>query len=315
VKPGRRQPSVLIRLVLGGALVSGCGVSKPAPTASSWSELMLLRESKLANLLLGPDEWEASGVFALDGLLYIVFDNSTAIATIDAGLTSGSVTSGETKKSQYEGITYDAHGTPHFYVVKETDGDAVFRSRVVQLSNALEAEGSEPTDAVFPEPNTGLEGIAWIWAGEADRLLALCEANDCGIGEKPAGDGRVKVLVQDGGEWRTEASIEIPEAASFLDYSDIALRDLGNGMARVAIVSQRSSALWLGTLLEGPWRFADTGMTYAFPKRSDGAIQYCNIEGVSFLEGETFALVSDKTSESGACSDKDQSVHVFRLPQ
>jgi hypothetical protein len=317
VKPERAHLSGLVSILMGASLAFGCGISKPADPASSWSVLELLRESKLANLL-GQGEWEASGVLAREGLLYIVFDNTTSIATVDASLTQASAIPGELKNSQYEAITYDDHGTPHFYVVREseeTGAPAVFRSRIVQFSGALESEGSELTDAIFQDPNTGLEGIAWMWAGEADHLLALCEAKECGIEAQSAGRGRVKVLVQEGDEWRTEDSMEVPEVAAFLDYSDVALRDRGDGTATVAIVSQRSSALWLGTLAQEPWQFLDTGVSYAFPRRLDNATQYCNVEGVSFLDEQTLAVVSDKTAQSGPCSDKDQSVHLFRLPQ
>lgn len=303
-------------LALGPVIFQACSDPSESTPVSGSGVLQLVRESKLSKLL--PDqgnEWEASGVHARSGFLYVVFDNMTSIGIVNVSLSEGSLApGGELKNSQYEGITYDDHGTPHFYVVKETDGDTVFRGRIIQLDDNLANSSSEDTDAIFDDPNTGLEGIAWLWAHEADYLLALCEANGCGNGDTSAGHGRVKVLKQDDDMWITKAILEIPSSAGFLDYSDIALRDRGDGTASVAIVSQRSSAMWLGTVAQDPWRFADSGAVYEFPKTAGGSVQYCDVEGVTFLDDKTFAMVSDKTSGGDACRNKDESVHVFKLP-
>lgn len=319
--PDARRPTpavlaVFALLTLGAPALAGCSDPSDGADATPGSGVLtLVYETKLKKIL--PDQgidWEASGVVARDGYLHVVFDNTIAIGHVNLALTQGTVTAGEVKNSQYEGITYDDHGTAHYYVVKETDGDAVHRGQIIQLDEGWAEQAEELTDAMFEEPNSGLEGIAWLWANDNDYLLALCEANGCGSGNAAAGNGRIKVLKQDGDVWLTEAVLELPSSAAFLDYSDIALRDRGDGTATVAVVSQRSSAMWVGMLAQGPWRFVDSGAVYSFPTTSDGFVQYCSVEGVTFLDDETFAMVSDKTTESGACTEKDESVHVFRLP-
>lgn len=317
IEPNPLVLSAASLLALAALAFQGCRDSSGAdPATSGTGVLQLVGESKLSKLLADDGtDWEASGVFARDGFLYVVFDNRTSIGLVNVSLSEGSlIPGGELKNSQYEGITYDDHGTPHYYVVKETDGDTVFRGQIIQFDEAGSYQSAELTDAIFDDPNTGLEGIAWLWADVADHLLALCEANGCGSGDTSPGHGRVKVLKQDGDVWLTEAMLEVPASAGFADYSDIALRDGGDGTATVAIVSQRSSAMWLGTIAQEPWRFVDSGAVYSFPKTVGGAVQYCDIEGVSFLDDKTFAMVSDKTSGADACNKKDESVHVFKLP-
>jgi hypothetical protein len=43
---------------------------------------------------------------------------------------------------------------------------------------------------------------------------------------------------------------------------------------------------------------------------------YCNLEGVTWLENDRLAVVSDKgkADQSGRCARKDQSIHIFKLP-
>jgi hypothetical protein len=50
---------------------------------------------------------------------------------------------------------------------------------------------------------------------------------------------------------------------------------------------------------------------YRFPSKS-----YGNVEGIAWLTPDTLAAVSDraKSNQPGRCSEKDQSIHVFRIP-
>jgi hypothetical protein len=270
--------------------------------------LQLVSEIKLSTLL--PDQadtWEASGVM-LNSKLYVVFDNTTSIAKVEKDLSAATLAAvDDTAGAQYEGIAF---GNKHFYVARE--GDAT----ILQLSSTLASPAVQTTDLQFADANKGIEGIACFTVDdESCRLLALCEANGCG--NDAPGNGIVKVLRQDGAAWFTEATLHVPSVAYFADYSDIALSALPERRALVAIVSQESSALWLGTVAQDPWRFVDGGRLYTLPRAADGSAQYCNIEGVTFLSSNSaetlFAMVSDKSSDA-SCSAKSESIHLFQLP-
>ena len=79
---------------------------------------------------------------------------------------------------------------------------------------------------------------------------------------------------------------------------------------RLVIVSQTSSLLWVGELAQDDWEVFGDGQLYRFPQ--DRTLpRYRSIEGVVWLDARTVACVSDRGEEGDA---KDQSVHVFRLP-
>jgi hypothetical protein len=50
---------------------------------------------------------------------------------------------------------------------------------------------------------------------------------------------------------------------------------------------------------------------YRFPKKS-----YGNVEGIAWLSEDTLVCVSDKKKkrQPKKCADKDQSIHIFRIP-
>jgi hypothetical protein len=60
------------------------------------------------------------------------------------------------------------------------------------------------------------------------------------------------------------------------------------------------------------------GTVYNFPRDSNCEIQYCNIEGISFVDDNLLVAVSDKMKSGGKqpfrCLQKDQSIHTFVLP-
>lgn len=313
----RRSSSALaaaaVLSVFGGA---GCGPSDAVGSPlSSVPALTLLREAKLSTLLSSQAEhYEASGVTLRDGFLYIVFDNLATVGVVNVSLSAGSIADAAPENSQYEGITLDSYATHHFYVVKETDGTDPIRGRVIQLDSTGAYEGAEWTDVTFSDENAGFEGIAWLRMQDSDFLLALCEGNHCEPDRVDTGHGRIKVLEQDGNDWRTKATLALPAEAAFRDYADLALYDNGDGTYEMAVVSQESSAMWLGQLTTNPLAIDGPGSVYAFPSTGDRAVAYCDVEGVTFLTRTTFAMVSDKTSGGERCEAEDESVHVFALP-
>eukprot|EP00919_Chromeraceae_sp_WS-2016_P065957 GHVR01156027.1.p1 GENE.GHVR01156027.1~~GHVR01156027.1.p1 ORF type:complete len:317 (+),score=84.54 GHVR01156027.1:184-1134(+) len=205
------------------------------------------------------------------------------------------------------------------------------------------------TEKVFPSGNKGFEGAVGLRSKSGSLLiLALCEGNYCEGGNKgrQVGNGRLVLMEKkmkkkekkDKKEkkekkekeeeeeeeecvWETLSEIKIPAEANFVDYSGVAVRG-----DTIAIVSQESSALWLGKIeldedgsvdpkevkVKGP------GKVYYFPRDDDCRVVYCNIEGIDFVNDNTIVAVSDKMKGGGRqdfrCAAKDQSIHIFHLP-
>ena len=294
-------------------LVSCSGHQVPPsaiPTYTPSGRMVLDREIKLSKIFGSTlDHYEGSGVAMRNGSLYIVFDDSPRLGIMDIGLTTGHLGPGGTSDSQFESITANQNG---FYVIVEADPTG--RSQVIPFDNDGNAQPAQPTDATFADPNKGIEGAAWISAGGTEYLLALCEGNFCSDDETSFGNGRIKVLALQNGSWSTVTTLNVPPAAAFADYADLALRDAGDGTFDVAVLSQASAALWLGKLTTAPFAITGPGTVYDFPKNDDGTEAYCELEGITFLNATTFAMVSDKTNDKTYCNDKDTSAHIFRLP-
>lgn len=281
--------------------------------------LSLQMEKKISTLLGASGTYEASGVQVLGSDLYVVFDSSQKVAKIPTTLPTGGATytpGSLSSTEQYEGITFDSHNTQHFYLVQELSP-----AMIVQLDGSGSAQGEsyQSTGITFSSANTGFEGIAWIRRNDNDYLLALCEAGNCGSSTGNGGPGMIKILAQNGNSWSYVGWTKLCADANcttgpFDDYSDIALYPVGDGSYKVAITSQESRQVWVGTLSASGWGIGG-GKIYDFP--SSG---YCNIEGVTFLSSTKLAMVSDEykvpqgqTAET-ACYTKEQSVHIFNLP-
>jgi hypothetical protein len=313
-------------LFVVAALLPGCGASDAPPPPSTESgaadgssldralSLQLVTEKKLSKLLptKDVDHYEASGIVASAGMLYVASDNLTRIAAIDTSLSKGKLGPGEIIDSQYEAITASDDG--RFFVMVETASDVAGSAEVVELAADTAFVEQRETDATFEHANKGFEGAAWLRASGKEYLLALCENNNCKDDDSPPGEGRAQLLALVDGVWRSEASLKLPEVAAFLDYSDLALRSNGDGTYAAAVVSHKSSALWLGTLSTSPWAFIGPSTLYVFPRTEDGAVQYCSVEGVTFLGPNVLAAVSDKSDGNEPCTDSEESIHIFQLP-
>jgi len=85
---------------------------------------------------------------------------------------------------------------------------------------------------------------------------------------------------------------------------------------RIAVISQVSSALWLGRLAPSGWEVAGDGICYALPRGADGGIVYGTAEGVSWMGPDQLVMVSDKAKpdQDPLCRAKDQSIHLFEIP-
>lgn len=287
------------------------------------------KEMKFKNLFSEADaahKFEGSGVFVKDQYFYVVFDNTTVIGKIHEDLTpAGSLhqligTWGE--KSNYEGITSKEGEKSPFYAVVESveyEKDS-YRPELAEFDYQLNLLKKKPINFLLAKKNKGIEGITHIKRSGQDYLLALCEGNYCTSDkEKTKGNGRIQVIKEKEDFWEKIAEIKIPPFVDFLDYSDI---DIENN--RVIIVSQSSSALWIGELLLDEWKFADNGKKYYFPHgNKKGEIGkgpetiYCNIEGVSWISPRQVVVVSDKagSDQDKWCAYKEQMIHIFDIPE
>jgi hypothetical protein len=105
--------------------------------------------------------------------------------------------------------------------------------------------------------------------------------------------------------------VALPRSVKFEDYSALAIRG-----SRIAVVSQRTSRLWLGSIRFRDWSIAGRGRIYDFPRTRKGKSKYCTVEGLSFITPWTLVMVSDlaKKHHPARCAKHDQSIHVFRIP-
>jgi hypothetical protein len=135
--------------------------------------------------------------------------------------------------------------------------------------------------------NKGLEGLTCVHRQDRTWLLGLCEGNRCrdgAEGRRPGG-GRIQVFGRGRRHWHRAATIRLPSTLPFQDFSSLAVAG-----DRLAVLSQESSALWVGHLRPSSWELADQGVVW----------------------------VSDRAKRDGRqddrCRAKDQSIHVFTIP-
>jgi len=288
-------------------------------------ELEAEAEAKISGLLggCGGGRFEASGVCVWHGAYYVVFDNATWIARLNPALQADVpgnalfclASGGE----GYEDIAYDPRGECFFTVVEAVEqGPEHFLAEIHELSTDFIRQGRAPVAFPFKDDRKGLEGLSCVYRGDQRFLLGLCEGNRCkgiGDGDDVPGGGRILVLSKGAQGWRPVHTIELPSSLHFVDYAGV---DVSG--ERIAIVSQASSQLWVGSFVPGTWQIADAGRVYRFPLNAKGKCIYCNVEGVAWLDANRVVVVSDKRKsgeidkQPKRCGAKDQSIHVFRFP-
>ena len=262
---------------------------------------------------------EASGVIAKGADYYVIFDNIRRIARIHRSLEPGSKRhrgSGGSAKAKDTKTSPSADHTRRFYLLIEAEKhpDGTYKALIDECDESAQYKTRRWVDVAFEKRNTGFEGLSAVrWRGQ-DYLLALCEGNRCRggrAGRKPGG-GRIHLLQRSGTLWKPVARIKLPKTVKFEDYSAVALRG-----RRIAVLSQQSSRLWIGTLRFGDWTIADEGNTYEFPRTKKGKIEYATLEGLCWLTDRSFVCVSDlsKPHSKKRHRKTDQSIHVFKLPR
>jgi hypothetical protein len=282
--------------------------------------LHILHEAKvqdlLANVASDLPRFEASGVVAIDRMLWVIFDNSPMIARIHPTLSPGHPETQvfyPTGDLGYEDIAFDHVDGRYYVLVEAVPTGAGYSARVREFAGDFAPLRVRSLDFSLPSPNKGMEGLTCVRRNGRVHLLAMCEGNNClagRAGRRPGG-GRVHVFVEDGNRWRRIETIRLPASLPFTDYSSVSVRG-----ERIAVVSQESSALWVGWLSSSTWDVADDGAIYMFPRTQRGRIRYANVEGVSWLDDQRLAVVSDhaKRGQPNRTRATDQSIHIVALP-
>ena len=277
-------------------------------------KLELIREEKLFRLLPRRTEksrLEASGVALLDETTaLVVFDNLNQVARIDLSLKrrrTNELLPAPSIGLGFEDIAVDGRNG-HVFCLIETveDCDGMLRSFVAEYDNAGSFVRCTRLHTRFQSANKGFEGLAHLWRTGREYLYALCEGN-LGTAAKRGG-GRIDVFVRTRDmDWNASHQIRLPKQAEFEDYAALAYRD-----GQLAIVSQASSRLWVARIDEKARAvIPGSGTIYRFPSKS-----YGNVEGIAWLTMDTLVAVSDrrKKGQPSRCAEKDQSIHLFRIP-
>ena len=284
-------------------------------------QLELVKEAKIFDIVEGSldPRLEASGVLAKDGLFYVIFDNLPHVACIGSELSRAARDNHMIIQEKgycrgFEDIAYDPW-PGRFYMLIESlpRGRAKFMAAVQEYDANFRYIDRAWLDFPLDRPNKGLEGVTCVRREEQTYLLGLCEGNRCkgGAEGRIPGGGRIHVFQRGRRNWDRVGKIRLPETVLFEDYSGIAVTE-----DRIAVISQVSSALWLGSLAPSGWQITGAGTSYALPRASDGSIAYGTVEGVSWIAPDQVVMVSDKAKpeQDHRCRAKDQSIHIFRIP-
>lgn len=301
----RRRPLLAPLLLLSTGWLATADEPPPA--------LVLEREVRLEQLV-GPGNWEASGVELVDGQLVVAFDDDTRLARVRPDLSGGELIGKPGRGSDFEGVAWDPQEKRVYVVAEEArQPDGRFAPRLARFTADLEPVGAPVTLPIALEGgNKGIEGLAFLRRAAApgqparEVLLCLYEGNHGGAGKrgKDQGHGQIAVLgrTPDDG-WELLDTLRLPPQAAFSDYAGL---DLDGD--RLAVVSQASERVWIGRLAPDAWQVVDAGRVYALPPG------FARCEGIAWLDERRLVISSD-TAKPDEDASHDQSLHVFRLPE
>ena len=273
-------------------------------------KLELIREEKLFRLLPGRTKHsrlEASGVALVDdNTALVVFDNINQVARIDLSLkpqASNALLPAPSLGLGFEDVGIDQRHRRVFCLVESVeDCDGLLHGFVAEYDQSGRFIRCSRLPARLEKANKGFEGLEHEWLAGRECLYALYEA-----AHKP-GKGRIEVFVRarDGG-WKPSHQINLPKKAEFEDYAGMSYR-----YRKLAVVSQASARVWVAEIDEKARAVVSGSQAvYRFPSK-----RYGNVEGIAWLAPDTLVAVSDRTKkrQPGRFSEKDQSIHLFRIP-
>ena len=255
---------------------------------------------------------EASGVYYNNGNFFIVFDNLHKIAIIknDFSIINSNQWLGKErskKSSGFEGVTYNPLTNKYLIIQESEKFQNKFIPVIHEFSLDFESADSYDIDFSLKKENKGAEGITFFKIKNESYILLLLEKPNT-LNQNTNEVGNILVLKKKNGFYEEFAYLSLPGNVNFDDFSDIAW----NG-SKIAVLSQESSALWVGELNEDmSWK--NTSTTYYFPKR-DGEYLYCNLEGISWINETTLVLVSDtsKKKQPSLCKEKSEMIHIWKI--
>ena len=284
--------------------------------------LKLVTERKLADLLKNVKDkknLEASGVVVRAKDILVVMDCMKGIGCLKGQnkkdpLGKGKIVGSQEKNVGYEAITQDPKTGHLFQMVEARKHGNKNHAKLVERDAGFDPICKEWLDFDLPSDNKGFEGAAVVRLKGDLFLLALCEGNHCEGGKKgrDKGHGLIQVFKRKKNSWKHTDRIKLPKEVDFEDYADIAVRG-----KNVAIVSQASSALWVGTISLSSLKISRKGQVYKFPLNKSDKRVYCNVEGVDWLSEDRIIVVSDRMKakdQPGRCAKKDKSIHIMRIP-
>jgi hypothetical protein len=278
-------------------------------------KLELIREKKLFRLLPGTTDasrLEASGVaLADDSSVFVCFDNLNQVAKIDISLRRGDknrLFPAPSLGLGFEDIATDPENGRVFCLIETLeDFDGALHGFVAEYDTRGRFIRCAKLGTRFERENKGFEGLAYVQLRGREHLYALCEDNFGSRAKR--GGGRIDVFERArDGTWTPSRQIYLPKQAEFEDYAALAYRD-----GKIAVVSQASARLWVAEIDEKKRSVVRrSSAIYRFPNKS-----YGNVEGIAWLTPDTLIAVSDrkKPQQPSRCADKDQSIHIFRIPE
>ncbi len=284
--------------------------------------LELVKEQKLYELLPGSspdDSFEATGVCRKDEHFFVIFDDTPHIARLHVTLTIGHddniLFRRMVQTVGYVDITYVEKIRQFLILTKpKKDKGGNHRPKINEYTADLQFLDADWVDFPLEGNDRRLEGLEMVHYDGQEYFLGLCEGNKCKSGRKgrKPGGGRIHVFQNEGTIWAHKETINLPKELQFVDYTAMAVRE-----RQVAIVSQLTSAIWVGQFQGSGWDFVDDGRVYVFPKSKKDNIAYCNIEGVDWSDTGELVVVSNrrKRGQNRRCQKTDQSIHIFKVPE
>jgi len=278
-------------------------------------KLELVHEEKLYRLIPDRNEssrLEASGVALYDdSTALVIFDNLNWVAAIDLSFKNQKANKlfpAPSLSLGFEDIAIDRRHNHFFCLIEQLeDFDGNLCGFVAEYDKDGKFMNCTRLPTTFKDANKGFEGLAHIWIEDTEYLYALCEGN-MGTSAK-SGGGRIDVFTRSGdGNWKLSHHLSVPMEAEFEDYAALSYRD-----GQIAIVSQASARIWVARIDEQVRGVVPgSGTVYRFPNKS-----YGNIEGITWLSPNTLVAVSDRKKKNQPLhfSEKDQSIHIFRIPE
>lgn len=276
-------------------------------------QLRLVEEHKLHELLgrKASARLEASGVCVRGRYLYVIFDNSTHVARIERGIAPEdrrhAMLRERAKSIGFEDVTFHERENRFLLVLEAVPypkKGGGYRPVIEEYDEDFRFVGDAWVDFALERENKGIEGLSYLRRDGVDYVLGLCES-----GRERA---RLQLFRKKADRWKHAGTLDLPRSIRFADYSSVSIDG-----DRIAIASQQSSALWVGRLAKKRLAVEGKGTTYLFPRSARGKKRYCTIEGVAWMSPKRVVAVSDRCKrrkQAARCCKRDQSIHVFELP-